>query len=162
MVASATRSNNPDFLNELGLFDENKFKQFLVDARESEDQSIWKAWDTYKGQLELDLKRQTYINLVNAGLGASLKEGEYQYNEDNTLINGDLVYIPYSTIADSLITVTKQDVEKYVNKNPLSFQVDATRNISYVKFEIEATKGDKENLKNDVTCLLYTSPSPRD
>jgi peptidylprolyl isomerase/peptidyl-prolyl cis-trans isomerase D len=154
MVATASGSNNPDFLNELGLFDENKFKQFLVDAREGEDQSVWKAWDNYKNQLEVDIKRQTYINLVNAGLGASLKEGEFQYNEDNTSINGDLVYIPYSAIADSLITVTKKDVEKYVNNNPLSFQVDASRNISYVKFEIKATETDEENLKNEVTSVL--------
>lgn len=154
LVTAAQGTNNPEFLNELGLFDENKFKQFLVDARESDNQATWKAWDNYKNQLEIDLKRETYTNLVNAGLGASLKEGEFQYNDDNSAINADVVFIPYTSIADSLITVTKQDVEKYIKKNPLSYQVEASRSISYVTFEIKPTDTDKENLKNEVTSVL--------
>ncbi len=154
IISTPSVASSPQFANELGLFDENKFKQFIVDAQQGEDQNLWKAWNNYMNQLGTDLKRDTYTNLVNAGLGASLKEGEYQYNEDNTLMNADLVYIPYTSIPDSLIQVSKADVEKYIKANPLDNQVEASRDITYVKFDITPTDKDKEDIKNEVGKFL--------
>ncbi|MBL4604988.1 MAG: SurA N-terminal domain-containing protein, partial [Flavobacteriaceae bacterium] len=144
----------PQFLNEAGLFDPNKFKQFLKDAQVSEDQSLWNGWKGYMDQIGADLKRDTYTNLVNAGIGASLREGESKYNEDNSLLSADFVYIPYLSIADSLVTVTQKDIEGYMNRNSKEFQVDASRDISFVKFEVKATTKDKEDIKSEVATLL--------
>lgn len=146
--------SNPQFQNELGLFDEDAFKLFLRDLQEQEDPTQWRAWDDYKNRLGVDLKRDTYNNLVNAGLGASLKEGKYEYDEENTSINSDYVFIPYSTIPDSLVKVTKADVEAYMKKSPRNFQVEAARDISYVKFDIQPTQEDKDAIKNTVAGFL--------
>lgn len=146
--------SNPQFQNEAGLFDEGKLKQFLKDAQESEDQSQWKAWSNYLVQIEANLKRDTYNRLIGAGLGASLKEAELQYLEENTKYNADFVYVPYSFIPDSLVTITKGDIQNYINENPKKFETEATRNISYVKFDIVATEKDKENIKKTVAAQL--------
>ena len=95
--------SNPEFQNELGLFDEDKFKIFLNDMEQQEDDTQWKAWSEYINGLGRDLKRDTYNSLVSAGLGASLKEGKYEYEEDNTFISADFVFIPFSSIPDSLV-----------------------------------------------------------
>jgi len=154
IINSPSIQGNPQFLNEAGLFDKDKFMQFLKDTQESEDQSLWNAWSNYISEVGVSLKRDTYDNLIKAGLGASLKEGQYQYEEDNNLVSADLVNIPYSSIPDSLVTVTRDEVDAYIKKNPTQFEVDATRDISYVKFDILATESDKEAIKNKVASFL--------
>lgn len=154
IIGTPSISNNPQFQNEAGLFDETKFKQFLKEAQENEDQRLWKAWKDYMGQLERDLKRDTYNNLLNAALGASLKEGEYKYLEENTKISSEFVYVPYTTIPDSLVTVTKKDIANYISKRENEFQVDESRSISYIKFDIVATEEDKSNIKKDLTSII--------
>ena len=154
IITAPSVVSNTQFLNEAGLFDENKFKLFLKNAQESPDQSAWKAWKGYMDQLGANLKNQTYTNLINAGLGASLKEGEFQHKEDNTLLSGDFVYIPYTSVPDSLITISKSDIEAYVRANPAEFKVEATRDIRYVNFSIVATAEDQEDIKKEVASFL--------
>lgn len=159
--------NNPQFQNTAGLFDEDKFKVFLKDAQESEDQQMWKAWQDYLAEMGNNLKKTTYDNLLNAGLGSSLKEGEYTYWEENVKVSADFVYVPYSTIPDSTITITKKDIANYIDEHPTEFEVEATRSISFVKFDIAATDEDKTNIKNELKALLkdrteYNNVSKRD
>ena len=154
IITAPSVASNPQFLNEAGFFDENKFKLFLKNAQESQDQSAWLAWKGYMNQLGANLKNQTYTNLINAALGASLKEGEFQHKEDNTLISGDFVYIPYTSVPDSLINISKSDIEAYVKSHASEFKVEATRDITYVKFDIAATSEDREDIKNVVGSFL--------
>lgn len=145
--------NNPQYQNELGMFDESKFKQFLATEKENSTE-LWSQWSNYMGRIKDNIERTTYDNLVNSGLNASLKEGEFQYFEDNTKIDAQFVYVPYSSIADSLVKIKKSDIQSYINDHKESFQVDATRDISYVKFDINATDEDKESIKADVASYI--------
>ena len=43
--------NNPQYQNELGMFDENKFKQFLANEKENQTQ-LWSQWSNYMGQIK--------------------------------------------------------------------------------------------------------------
>ena len=144
--------SNPQFLNEAGLFDENKFKQFLATEKENKSQ-MWSAWSNYMNQIRDNSERNTYNNLVTAGLGASLKEGENEYLIENTKINAQFVYVAYSSVADSLVSVNKSEIETYIKNNSNDFKVDASRDLSYVKFDIIATAEDKEAIKSDVETL---------
>lgn len=154
MIALPFVQNNPQFQNEVGLFDEDKLKTYLLDLQSAEDQSTWRAWDEFKNNLAIDLQRDAFNNLVSAGLGASLKEGRYQYEEDNTFIDADFVYIPFSSIPDSLVKVDKSEIEAYISQKEDQFQVEAKRDISYVKFDIKATEADKLDIKNNVISAL--------
>lgn len=145
--------SNPQFLNEAGLFDETKFKQFLADTKENNTEK-WSAWSNYMNQIRDNAERNTYNNLVTAGLGASLKEGEAEYFIENTKLNSQFVFVPYTTIKDSLVTISKSEVEAYVKANPSTFKVDASRDISYVKFDIVATPEDETAIKNNVATLI--------
>tara|TARA_R110002124_G_scaffold63258_1_gene172580 strand:- start:57 stop:2177 length:2121 start_codon:yes stop_codon:yes gene_type:complete len=141
------------FLNAAGLFDEGKLKEFLALAKE-DNLEVWNAWSNFMGQLKSGLETTTYNNLITAGVGASLKEGELQYVTDNTKITSQYVYVPFTTVADSLVTVTKSEIETYIKANPESFKVDASTDLKYVKFDIVATKTDEEAIEKDVADLL--------
>jgi peptidylprolyl isomerase/peptidyl-prolyl cis-trans isomerase D len=153
IINTSSVKNNPQFLNEVGLFDERKFKQFLATEKEKKSQ-LWGAWSNYMNQIRDNSERNTYNNLVAAGLGASLKEGETAYFIENTKLNSQFVFVPYSTIADSLVTISKSEIEAYVKANPETFKVEESRDISYVKFDIIATPEDEEVIKKNITTLI--------
>ncbi|WP_428740742.1 peptidylprolyl isomerase [Tenacibaculum sp.] len=139
-----------------GIFDKNKLKEHLATIKEENGQE-WAAWQNYMASLKNNIEKTTYDNLVAAGLGASLKEGEAQYLTENTKVSGKYVYVPYSTIADSLVTLKKSDVSNYINSHKDAFQVEASRDIKFVKFDIEPTSQDEEAIKAEVAKLIEDS-----
>ena len=62
-------------------------------------------------QVRDNSETNTYNNLVSAGLGASLKESEFEYLIDNTKITGQYVYVPYSSVPDSLVKIRKSEIQ---------------------------------------------------
>lgn len=153
IVSASFVQNNPQYQNEAGLFDESKFKQFLATQKDGKTQ-LWSQWSAYMSQIRDNSERNTYNNLVTAGLGASLKEGENEYMIDNTKLNAQFVYVPYTSIADSLVKIKKSEVEAYIQSHSDEFKVEATRDISYVKFDITATPEDEQAIKNEVATLV--------
>ncbi|MGY0427038.1 MAG: peptidylprolyl isomerase, partial [Polaribacter sp.] len=156
VINSPSVKNSPQFQNEAGLFDQAKFKQFLADTKENNKQ-LWAAWSNYMNQIKDNAERNTYNNLVTAGLVASLKEGKNEYMVNNTTLNAQFVYVPYTTIADSLVKIKKSEVKAYIKDHKSQFQVDASRDISYVKFDIKATPADEAVIKKEVAGLIDNS-----
>ena len=148
--------DNPQFQNEAGLFDELKFKQFLADTKEN-NESLWSAWSNYLGQIKENTETNTYNTLVTAGLGASLQEGKMEYLIENTKLSGDFVYVPYASIADTLVSIKRAEVTAYIKSNAAEFKTAATRDISYVKFDIKASPADEEAIKQNVRMLIDDS-----
>lgn len=139
-----------------GIFDKNKLKEHLATIKEENGQE-WGAWQKYMASIKSNIEKTTYDNLVAAGLGASLKEGESKYLTENTKVSGKYVYVPYTTIADSLVTLKKSDVQNYINQHQDAFQVEASRDINFVKFNIEPTTEDEEATKANVAKLIDDS-----
>ena len=153
LIAIPFVQNNPEYQNEAGLFDEQKFKQFLADTKEN-NKELWAQWSSYMGQIRDNLSTTTYNNLITAGLGASLKEGESEYLYENTKLNAEFVYLPYTSISDSLVKIKKSEVESYIKKHEDDYKVDASRDINYVTFEILPTVEDENVLKAEVFSLI--------
>lgn len=153
LINAPSVKNNPQFTNEAGLFDEGKFKTFLATTKE-DNPEMWSAWSNYMNQIKDNAETNTYNKLVTAGLGASLKEGETEYLIENTKLNAQYVYVPYTSVADSLVNIKKSEVEAYIKENASQFQTDATRDISYVKFDIVATPQDEEAIKQNVASYI--------
>ena len=153
LIATPFVQNNPEYQNEAGLFDEQKFKQFLADTKEN-NKELWAQWSSYMGQIRDNLSTTTYNNLITAGLGASLKEGESEYLYENTKLNAEFVYLPYTSISDSLVKIKKSEVESYIKKHEDDYKVDASRDINYVTFEILPTVEDENVLKAEVFSLI--------
>eukprot|EP01090_Pellita_catalonica_P020608 TRINITY_DN744_c0_g1_i6.p1 TRINITY_DN744_c0_g1~~TRINITY_DN744_c0_g1_i6.p1 ORF type:complete len:706 (-),score=191.45 TRINITY_DN744_c0_g1_i6:40-2157(-) len=139
-----------------GIFDKNKLKEHLATIKEENGQE-WAAWQNYMASIKSNIEKTTYDNLVAAGLGASLKEGESRYLTENTKVSGRYVYVPYTTIADSLVTLKKSDIQNYINQHQDAFQVEASRDINFVKFNIEPSTKDEEAIKVNVAKLIDDS-----
>ena len=108
------------------------------------------AWNNYIKQVKDNSERNTYNNLVTAGLGASLKEGENNYLNNNTKLSAQFVYLPFTSLADSLVKVSTSEIASYINDHEKDFQVEASRDLSYVKFDTKATAEDQEAIKSEL------------
>ncbi len=157
--------NNPIFQNEGGLFDEEKVKEYISNlkddalgtAPDSPENNVWLSWLRTEADLRQNLEKAAYNNLVSAGLGASLKEGERNYNFKNNKVTSKFVYVPYTTIADSLITITNSEYKAYIKEHANEFKVEESRDINYVSFNIVASDEDKEALKAEVAGFIDDS-----
>jgi len=151
--------NNPQFKNEIGVFDEEKFKEYISTLKDAatEDQqgeATWLSWLNYESNIKSNLQIKTYNNLISAGLGATLKDGEHYYFDNNTKLDLEYIYIPYTFIADSLVTVTDDEIKKYVKSNADDYRTEASRDISFVKFNIVATPQDELDIKTKLEALI--------
>ena len=149
--------NSPLFKNEANLFDEEKLKEYIAnmkDDAESGNTQAWMNWLATEKNIKQNLQRQAYTSLVKAGLGASLKEGERDYLFNNTKMDAEFVFVPYSTIVDSLAYVSKQEIQKYLEDNSKRFKKEASRTLKYVKFDIVPSEADDAEAKKLVESYI--------
>ena len=66
-------ATSPEFLNEAGLFDENKLNEYIINLKETSTAS-YQDWINYEKSLAANALQQTYFNLVKAGLTGTLEE----------------------------------------------------------------------------------------
>ncbi len=149
--------NSPQFQNEAGLFDEELLKSYIADLESDttpDGKARFQSWLSFERNVKKNLERSAYLNLVKAGLGVSNAEGKDFYFLNNTKVNGQFVLLPYSSIPDSTISVSDTDVKKYIDAHQKDFQVDASRNLQYVAFDLKATDADKAAIKKELADLI--------
>ncbi|MDH3381830.1 MAG: SurA N-terminal domain-containing protein, partial [Flavobacteriaceae bacterium] len=120
--------DSPIFKNEAGLFSEDKVKEYIVNLKESAevgDNVGWLEWLRTEKSIRTNLERTTYSNLVSVGLGATLKEGERAYQSSNMKITGQFVQVPFTSIEDSKITISDDEIEQYISKHEKQYKVEA-------------------------------------
>ncbi|MUP43032.1 peptidylprolyl isomerase [Christiangramia aestuarii] len=145
-------SNNPNFTNEAGMFDENRLREYVANLKETSPQA-YEQWQQFTSNLAKTAKLNNYYNMVSAGVGATLLEGEQAYRLQNDNINMKFVQIPYSSIPDSEVEVTKSDIKSYLKEHPSRFETEASRSIQYVIFEENASSEDKSEAKETIASL---------
>ena len=92
--------------------------------------------------------------MVKAGVNATLGEAEVDYMLENETRDLNYVQVPFTSIADSLVDVSKSDITKYISQHKDKYEVEASRDISFVEFKEVASVEDEENLKADLLKLL--------
>ena len=152
---SQSPSFNSDerFINDAGLFDVNKFSNFISELKEINPEAYFQ-WSNQENQFNNQIKANTYFNLISSGLNSTFFEGKKQYSTSNSNANISFVKIPYSSIPDSLVSVKNSDISKYIKDNPEDFEQESTRSIDYVIFDESPSKKDQNDLRLRLENLL--------
>ena len=152
---SQSPSFNSDerFINDAGLFDVNKFSNFISELKEINPEAYFQ-WSNQENQFNNQIKANTYFNLISSGLNSTFFEGKKQYSTSNSNANISFVKIPYSSIPDSLISVKNSEISKYIKDNPEDFEQESTRSIDYVIFDESPSKKDQNDLRLRLENLL--------
>jgi len=98
--------------------------------------------------------RQKYMALLGESSYVPKWMAEKTLSEQNAVASFSYVSVPYTSVSDSAVKVTDEDVTAYMNKHKELFKQDeATRSVSYVVFNASASKEDSAKTMNQVNNL---------
>lgn len=151
-----------EFKDSQGEFDQRKLNEFISNLKEISPETMdlqgaqvnYESWNNYESNIASSGLEKIYFDLIRSAINSTVFEGKTQYNYENDNVDLKYIKIPFSTIPDSLVKVTKSDVKKYMKKNENDYQVKASRNLIYVKFQENPSKYDEKQIENQLTELL--------
>jgi peptidyl-prolyl cis-trans isomerase D len=146
-------AQNPQFVDENGIFDEGKFRDFILELKLNAP-AQYEDWLQDEESIIESAKQQAYYTLIRAGMGATLKEGEFDYKLSNNKVDIKYVRIPFTAIPDSSIVVSKNEIEAYIKKNEKKYTQERARDIQFVFFEEEPSAEDLAATEAAITSLL--------
>lgn len=146
-------ATSPEFLNQAGLFDENKLNEYIANLKETSAEG-YQGWINYENSIAANAMQQNYFNMVKAGLTATLKEGEIEHQLESNKVDVEFVQIPYTSISDDKIKISNSDISDYLKKHKKQYEVEASRDIKFVQFNETASPEDEASIKASLTDLL--------
>ncbi len=146
-------AQDPSFQDENGVFNAEVFKTTIADWRET-NPALYDNWLQIEKSIMQSAKEQMYFNMVKAGVGATLTEGEFDYKLANDKVDVQYVRVPYTSIADSTITVSKDEIAAYVKEHKDEYKQEPARDIRFVYFEEKASGADEDAAKAYVQGLI--------
>lgn len=141
-VLAMQLGNNPNFTNQAGMFDNMRLQEYVANLRATSPEA-YQQWISYENSVAESARENIYFNLVRAGVGATLVEGEQAYRFENDNVDLRFVQVPYTNIPDSEVQVSKDEIRDYVKKNPERFKAERARDLQYVVFPEEASAEDE-------------------
>ncbi|MEN9370818.1 MAG: Chaperone SurA [Bacteroidota bacterium] len=142
---------NPMFLNAAGKFDLNKFKDYF----KSNPEGLQMLKDQEK-DAELNAKYQIYNSLVKGAMYTTETEGKLKYEAENNKVSFDFVMVPFSSIKDSDVKISDDEIVAYMKSKEKKFKSEESRELDYVLIEDKPSATDEAEIKNKVNALLTT------
>ena len=143
---------NPLFLNDAGKFDIKKLREYFKSNPEQA-----KNFESREKDADFNSKAVIYSTLIKGGMYVTNADGKFAYELGNNKVNFDYVAVLYSTIKDSDVKVTDQDITVYIQKNEKKYKSEETREIEYVLVSDKPSAQDENEVKAKVSALLSSS-----
>ena len=107
-------------------------------------------WDYINSQAILERLSSKFAGVVKAGTYVNSLEVEQGLTAANESRNGRYVALPYNTVADSLVTISDAEIQKYYDEHQSFYQKLPHRSLTYVVFDVEPTDDDLKALEEKV------------
>ncbi|MRT16463.1 peptidylprolyl isomerase [Vitellibacter sp. q18] len=146
-------ANNPTFLNEAGQVDEGKIQEYIASIKASSPE-MYQQWLKFEEDVANGVLQSTYYNMIKGGLRSTVAEGEQEYHFQNDNLNFQYITVPFTKIPDAEITVSDDEIKKYIAAHPKDFQVEPQADIQYVLFEEKPSETDTEEAKTAIAKML--------
>ncbi len=151
-----------EFKNEAGLFDQDKLNEFIANLKAIDPETTtlggtvidYKSWTNFEQNVAISGVQQAYFNMVKSGITGTLTEGELDYQLENDKVDLKYVQIPYSSVADSTISVKTSEIKAYMKRFPKKYEVEASRDLVFVEFKEEASLADEQAIQADLSALV--------
>lgn len=157
-----------------GAFDKDILKKFLAEYSKMNKaqmpanyaeyyDSMYKFWEFVEKSLVQTRLEEKYQALITKSLFSNPIEARDAFDARVEQSNLLLTAIPYTSIADSAITVTEADLKAAYNKKKEQFrQYVETRNIKFIDVQVTASPEDKAAIQKEMeeyTAQLSGTPA---
>ena len=146
-----------------GAFDKDMLKKFLVDYANLDAskmpaqyveyyQTMGNFWKFVENTLKQSVLAEKYQNLIAKSLISNPVAAEDVFNGRTAQSDLLLAGIPYSSISDSTITVSNDDIKKLYEEKKESFkQPVETRDIKFIDVRVVPSEADRQEVQKEVT-----------
>ena len=143
-----------------GAFDKDMLKKFLVDYAKSQMpaqyveyyQKMGAFWNFIEKTLRQTALAEKYQNLLAKSLISNPVSAEDAFASRTNQTDVLLAAVPYSSINDSTITVSNEEIKALYNKKKETFEQPVeTRNIKYIDVLVTPSDEDRKEVLDEVT-----------
>ncbi|MGB1205901.1 MAG: SurA N-terminal domain-containing protein [Chitinophagales bacterium] len=153
----ASIKDAPIFKDENGQFNSQKVRDYVANFNSPDNPqgAAQRAqWRSFEEAIISDQMKQKYTNLVKKAVYVPKWQAEMNHKSSNQKADISYVYMPYTNVEDTEITVSDSDLKSYLNKNQNQFKQEASRSVKYVTFPIVASAEDSLSAKKKVDNKL--------
>lgn len=123
-----------------GFFNRSFLVNFLKNLET--DETAKRYWLFFEDEIVTDRMSTKYNNLVSKGLYATSKQAEFDSKVAGTTVDFSFIQKNYSSVPDSLVNISKGEIEAYYNKHKDNYRSNALRSIEYVTFDVIPSEED--------------------
>ncbi|MBV4356205.1 peptidylprolyl isomerase [Pinibacter aurantiacus] len=151
------------FTNEKGEYDVNAARQAIAELRKHKNDPRAQSFeDEYLPALLQNRLREKYASLIGNTTYYPKWLLEKTNTDNSQLASISYVATPYSSISDSAVKVSDDDIKSYVSKHSEEFKQEANKSISYVAFSAAPTSNDSAALFTQISNLKNEFASTND
>ncbi|MCK9304730.1 MAG: peptidylprolyl isomerase, partial [Bacteroidales bacterium] len=133
-----------------GQFDRELFLQFVKAIPQDNSGNLNTYWRYLENTMKFEQMLTKYISLLAKSTVQNPVEMRRSIEDNNITSDVSFIIQPYGLTPDSTVTVSKQEIKDYYNKNRKNFEQKASRDIEYVVFEVIPSEKDIELAKQDI------------
>ena len=143
---------NPLFQNEIGLFDFNKFSNYIAQLKTS-NPTIYNSWKLQEENIISLAKQKIYFDLIKSSVIYTNVESNIQYHLENDKVNIEYLRIPYELVPDSLIKIKDSEINSYVRNRKDVYEIEASKKVEFVYVPDTASNIDINNIRTNLEQL---------
>lgn len=138
------------FADAQGGLDIKKLNKFVAEMKPDQE----KFWKQLEDQVREMRMGEKYMNLIKKGIYTTTVEAKDAYVNQKRAVNTKFVFKPYSSVADSTIKVSDEEIQKYYNEHQYLYNnEETTRKIEYIVWESTPSKEDVAELVKNMETV---------
>ncbi len=138
------------FMGQNGTFDRSRLVEFIKAIPSDESGSLELYWSYLEKSIKNDQMFTKYISLLDKSTFNTPVETKRVLAENNITADVSFIIQPFGFMPDTTVTVSQQEIKDYYSKNKSKFEMNASRDIDYVVFEVIPSAEDVRLAKEDI------------
>ncbi len=143
-----------------GQFNPSMLNQYIANMRDQSAggdenaKEFFKQWIDFENSVKQQVITNKYNTVVSKGLYTPKALAKEDFRQKDQKVSVQYLYLPYSDIPDTEVTVTDEDIKKYYKANKNKFEQKAARNINFIQLSIAPSPEDIEATKSELLGLM--------
>jgi peptidyl-prolyl cis-trans isomerase D len=133
-------------------YDPEMVKSFLQNL-DGQSADMRRRYLSLETMVKEDRLKTKYNTLITKAYSIPEAFAELDYINNNRKVDFRFVAPKFSLVADSLVSITDEDLRKYYKEHEYNYKQEEVRSIDYVTFDVVPSKEDRQNIANEVNKL---------
>jgi len=135
-----------------GEFDKANVTNFLASLKDAPAQQR-NSWISFEQSLVPSRLIEKYNNLFTKTNYVTKYEAKEEHTNQSANASLEYVFVPFSSVSDSTISVSDSELETYIDNNSSEFQREETKSLEYVTFDLKPSAFDSAVVIDEVAEL---------